>query len=352
MPPPPHILVLYNLPTLPPDHHDAVSEHDIVEISEQIAVLLRERGFTVSWRGVGRDPQDLLEVLRTVRPDAVFNLFEGFAEDGQTEATAAGLMEWLMMPFTGSPSQTLSLSRDKMLTKHLLLGAGLPTAAFAVVDGLPCPKLSLQWPVIVKPANQDGSVGIEQANVVSSQEQLEDRIASLLERFGPPVLVEEFIPGREFHVTLIEEFNGGGGPVTPTVVPLTEVVFEDPDPTVWPIYSFDAKWTAESREFQTTPLVCPVPLAADLQARIDQICRDAYRLLGCRDYARVDLRMTPEGKLYILEVNPNPYISSYAVIDGLEAMGRTHPDFIVDVARRALARSTVSQIREKSVSVA
>lgn len=349
--PQPHVLVLYNQPVLPPDHPDAVSEVDILDVSGHIARLLRENGFAVSLRGVGRNPQELLDLLRTLKPAAVFNLFEGLATDGQTEATAAGIMEWMAVPFTGSPAHTLSLGRDKILTKCLLQGAGLPTARFFVVDHLPCPACGIDWPVIIKPGRQDGSVGIEQASVVTSQAQLEQRVAQVLTRYGPPVLVERFIPGREFHVMVVQSFTEDGGPVPPTVLPMTEVLFQDNDPATWPIYSFDAKWATNSREFLTTPLACPVVLEPALQARLNRLCCEAFRLMSCRDYARVDVRMTPEGEFYILEVNPNPFINSIAVIDGLAALGRTHEAFITDMMRRAIARGA-RRAGGNSISVA
>src|SRR5262249_8599197 len=157
----------------------------------------------------------------------------------------------------------------------------------------------------------------------------------VLEWYGPPVLVERFIRGREFHVSVLEEYREDGASRPPTVLPLTEVRFEDDDPAVWPIYSFQAKWSTDSREYRTTPLVCPVALEPALHARLDRLCREAFRLLGCRDYARVDVRMSPEGEFSILEVNPNPFINSIAVIDGLAAVGRTHADFVTALMRRA-----------------
>jgi D-alanine-D-alanine ligase len=243
------------------------------------------------------------------------------------------------VPFTGSPAATLTIGRDKMLTKRLLLGSGLPTPAFFVVEQLPCPPCGIDWPVIVKPGRQDGSVGIEQASVVTSQPQLERQVAAVLERYGPPVLVEEF--------------NPNGDEALPTVLPLTEVRFDDDSPSVWPIYSFDAKWAEESREYETTPLICPVPLEPALHARLDRLAVEAFRLLGCRDYGRVDFRMTPEGEFYILEVNPNPFINNLALRDGLEVLGRTPKEFIANLMRRALARGAVrGRAGQGSMSVA
>src|SRR5262249_16858271 len=137
-------------------------------------------------------------------PAVVFNLFEGNLDNAATESYVAGLLEWHGVPFTGSPMHTLSLARAKHLTKPLLRGAGLPTADFMVVDELPVPPCDLDWPVIVKPAQQDASVGLDQESVCTNQSQLEQRVRYILETYGAPVLVEEFIDGREFNVALVE----------------------------------------------------------------------------------------------------------------------------------------------------
>src|SRR6202035_1220730 len=125
----------------------------------------------------------LLDGLRRRRPDVVFNLFEGTADHGTTEAYVAGLLDWLHLPFTGSPFHTLCLARSKHLTKHLFQGAGLPTPEFFIVEDLPTPPCRLEWPVIVKPAQQDASVGLDQGSVVTDQERLDARVACLLRNY-------------------------------------------------------------------------------------------------------------------------------------------------------------------------
>src|SRR5262249_21649519 len=129
---------------------------------------------------------------------------EGAADDLDTEDYMAALLEWLDIPYTGSPFRTLALARNKHVAKRLLRGGGLPTPDFLVVDRLPGPPCIIPWPVIVKPAAQDASVGLDQGSVVQDQEGLRLRVEDLLRRYGPPVLVEAFIGGREFNVGVIE----------------------------------------------------------------------------------------------------------------------------------------------------
>src|SRR5437660_922274 len=149
------VLILFNEPVLPPGHPDAESEHEILYTVDAVHETLTGAGYEVHRLGLARDPYPLVSGLRRLRPDVVFNLFEGLADFGHTEAHVAGVLEWSGLPFTGSPFQTLSLARSKHLTKHLLQGAGLPTPGFFVVDEAPAPECPLDWPVIVKPALED-----------------------------------------------------------------------------------------------------------------------------------------------------------------------------------------------------
>ena len=341
----PKILVIYNEPVLPASHPDAASEHDIVETSATIAELIAECGYDASRIGFSTDPSVLLDRLRIDPPDAVFNLFEGLANRTATEISVAALLEWLDVPFSGSPSTAIALGRDKIRTKYLLQAAGLPTSAFAVAYEPGPVHWAGPWPVIVKPACQDSSVGIEQASVVSNRSELEERVAAVLDAFGPPVLIEEFIGGREFHVNMRDVPDDDGQPSVRELIPLAEIRFDyEPGRTLWPIYSFDAKWNVTSEEYLSTPLDTPVILPEALMDRIRTLTLATWRLLGLRDYARLDVRLCKNGDPYILEVNPNPYLCSIALTRGLEAMGRTHREMIHDIVRLTLGRSQVSSI--------
>src|SRR5262245_8301343 len=145
---PPKVLILYNDPVLPDTHPDAISENEILYNVDVVHEALRAAGYRVARLGISHDPATLVGGLRVHRPDVVFNLFEGTADHGQTEAYAAGLLQWLGVPFTGSPFEALALARTKHLTKRLLRGAGLPTAEFVVVEVEPLPPCPLDWPVI------------------------------------------------------------------------------------------------------------------------------------------------------------------------------------------------------------
>jgi D-alanine-D-alanine ligase len=332
----PSVLVLFNQPILPVEHPDAGSEHDILETAEDTFDILKAAGFRTSQLGINYDPQPLLDLLKSKRPDAVFNLFEGIPTQTGTEVSAAALLEWLNIPFTGCPSSALALGRDKIRTKYLLSAAGIPTPDFVVIDSLPVPRWRRAWPAIVKPAYQDASVGIDQGSVVTSQKQLDDRVKFVLANYGPPVLVERFIAGREFHVNIVERRENPLAP--PLVLPLAEIAFTSDRPGHWPIYTFIAKWDEASEEYASSPLRAPIELPADDFARIERIAQRAFRVLQCRDYARIDVRMDSENRFYVLEMNPNPYLNSLALVNGLNATGRSHEWLLVEMALAAIGR--------------
>ena len=336
---PPRLLAVSNRPVLPADHPDAPSEHDIIDTAKEVCAMLAEAGFDVRHAECDRDPRELMSALRKHKPDAVVNLFEGLATQTGTEISVAALYEWLGVSFTGCGSSAIALGRDKFRSKRILQGAGLPTARFIAVEQLPIPRWDFAYPAIVKPAMQDSSVGIAQASVVTNAEEMARRVGYVLATYGAPVLVEEFIVGRELHVNLFEE-AGPDGRTRLVHVPIAEIVFEyEPEQNLWPIYSFDAKWSLESEEYLCTPLEAPVIFPDAIARRIAEVAAEAFRLVGCRDSARIDVRLTPEGVPYVLEVNPNPYLLSAALRRGLEAMDRTHADYLVAISKNALARA-------------
>ncbi|QEL15218.1 GNAT family N-acetyltransferase [Limnoglobus roseus] len=332
----PRITVLYNEPTLPPDHPDAASEHDVLDTTDIIAKVLQTAGLPVSRLGITDNVEALIAGLKAQSPDAVFNLFEGTAKWGNTEAYVAGVLELLRVPFTGSSVQPVTLAKSKTLTKHLLQSAGLPTAKFLMLESLPVPVDPLPWPVIVKPGLEDASIGIDQKSVVKNQQELEARVEYVLKTYGPPVLIEQFVRGREFHIAV---WDRGDGPFT---LPFTEIVFleQEGDDPLWPIVSFDAKWKPDSRDYKATPVKNPPdPIPPAVERMLSDICVRASELVGYRDYSRVDVRLDANDQAYILEVNPNPCINPLAgVAAALTTAKVEYADFILTLVRSALKR--------------
>jgi D-alanine-D-alanine ligase len=331
------VLVLFNAPTLPADHPDAVAERDVLNSVEIIHGYLAEAGYEARRLGISANPGPLVEWLATEPPDAVFNLFEGTAVMNQTEATVAGILEWHGVPFTGCPMSAMVVCRQKALVKNLLRGAELPTADFVLIDDEPALASVAwkgSWPVFVKPANEDASVGIELGSVVATPLELRERLRWLARRYRPPFLVEAYLPGREFNVGVIDD-------PTPIVLPVSEIVFAPPtdDPSWKPVVTYASKWQPGSAEDLAALPRCPAAAPPALAEELRTLALAAYRLTGCRDYARVDLRLDAAGKPNILEVNPNPDFSPDAgLARALAASGRGHREFALRLVERLLKR--------------
>lgn len=330
------VVVLFNQPVLPTGHPEADSEEWVRTAVEDISELFTAAGFHVSQLGIGRNLGALPSQLAGRRPDVVFNLFEGLADRPETEVAVARLLERMQVPFTGSPSRALRLALNKHLAKRRLRAAGLPTPWFCVVHRVPPKDAALPWPVIVKPARRDASEGIDQGSVVTRAPALARRVADLLDQYGPPVLIEQFLPGREFTVALIE---------TPKLVPLpiTEVQFSLSAAVPWPILSYAAKWHPDSAEYEAMDMLKGVSLPPALSQKLVGLATRAYRALGCRDYGRIDLRMTEAGEPMILEVNANPDMCPTACFARtLEAAGIDRARLITDLIHQAAARGTMT----------
>jgi D-alanine-D-alanine ligase len=321
----PHVVILHD------DAEPGTERSDVIAVER----YLSDAGFQVTplcLDGVLCEPETVLTGLRRLQPDAVFNLYEGSIDRPEGEALVAGLLEWLSLPFTGSPSFALRLALNKPLAKRLLLGAGIPTPDFFVVHQLPVPTCPLDWPVIVKPGAEDGSIGIDQGSVVTDRQSLTKRVAHLLERYGPPVLIEEFLDGRELKVGLIE---------LPELrpLPIGEIQHLEREPGFWPLVTHEGKWAPESRDYLATPPCFPEDLSPKLIRRLQRLALSAFRLFGCRDYASIDFRLNSAGKPYVLEVNPNPHFNpADEFAQTLRVAGLTHRKFTVELVKAALRR--------------
>jgi D-alanine-D-alanine ligase len=335
----PRTLLAYNQPVLAADDPAYASEVDILETVLEIEKALQAEGLETAQVGYARRPHALFDAIEQFSPDVIFNLFEGEADRSETEISNAATLEWIGIPFTGSNSTTIALGRDKIRTKFLLQGAGIPTCPFAVVERLPVPFWTKAWPAIVKPCYQDASVGIDQESVVTDQEQLAARVSYVLEKFGGPVIVEQFVSGREFHVNLIESPGLEPGSPELIVVPPAEVEFDAVEGrSLWPIYSYSAKWDEESIEYKSRPIRTALTLPDPLNSRITEVCCAAYRLMGMQDYGRVDVRLTADDQIFVIEVNPNPYLNSIMLVDGLRKMEKSFSSFARDITVNALMR--------------
>lgn len=325
------VTTVYNLPTLSQNHPEAVSERAIEDSVAAVEQSLVAEGFEVSALGAGRERHRFIADLKRHRPDVVFNLFEGLADDPQTEVSVAREIESTGIPMTGCSSVSLRLAGDKCLAKHLLTITGLPTPNSFAVESLPIGPCPLRWPVIAKPSLYDASIGIDECSVVTDQSRLVRRIEYLLGRYRGRVLVEEFIAGAEFSVAVIELAEM-------RTLPMMEYEFVDKSSGRWPLLTYDAKWSPGSRDYLVTPLRHAATPPGQLGNQLNDLARRAFRTLECRHYARVDFRVCPSGRVYVLEVNLNPDLSPNGCFAGaLASAGWSHANFVVALVNAALA---------------
>jgi D-alanine-D-alanine ligase len=266
--------------------------------------------------------------LKGLKADVVFNLFEGFAGRPETEAMIAKILEEAGIPHTGCPSSTLSLALDKAKTKDIILGAGILTPRYQLLTPETLDAFDLAFPCIVKPCSEDASHGISESSVVYNRDLLKSQLNKICGLFGGRALIEEFLEGREFNTTVLGNKN-------PRALAISEIVYSLPE-GIPKILTFSAKWEDGSVYFQGTMPVCPAEIGEKKQRRISAIALKAYKLLGCRGYARVDLREDSLGDPKVLEINPNPDITpgSGAARQAVAA-GMTYSGFIEEVIRLA-----------------
>jgi D-alanine-D-alanine ligase len=284
-----------------------LSEVGVLEEKEDIARALQAIGFKPSIFNVDEDLSRLVTFLKEQQPDVIFNLCESVGNVSTHEMHVASVYELMGIPYTGSDALTLGIALDKVRVKEILLYNGLPTPRFQLFKSPVRLTLdeNMQFPLIVKPAREDASVGIEPASVVTGLPELRKRVRYIVEEFDQPALVEEFIDGRELNVAIL-------GNRKPVVFPISEIDMSTLPKQYPRIITYNAKWMKGTDEYEHTKGVCPALLPPQLEADIKEMALTAYRLLGCRDYARVDFRLTKDHQPYILEVNPNPDISDDA----------------------------------------
>lgn len=325
------VAIAHNAPADPRRPGPAAEPHLIHEEIPIIEQVLADAGWEPLTIPVGRDIPGALRQLADRSPRAVVNLCDDLPGGSAHEMHFAGALELLALPYTGAPPLALGLCRDKVKTKLLLRAHGIPTAPFVLAESDPPSLGGLSFPLIAKPALEDGSLGITDASVVSGEAAARRSIAAIRERYGP-VLVEEFIEGRELNAPLL-----GNNPPRP--LPVSEIDFSGLPAGAPHICGYEAKWEQTDPRYAGTVGVCPAPLTEELQRQIEGWSALAFRALGLRDYARIDWRLSPSRGLVALEANPNPDLSpSSGFLRSLKAAGLDYPTFIVPMVEETIAR--------------
>jgi D-alanine-D-alanine ligase len=336
---PPVVAVLYNV-----DYEDSspdgdpgyAARADVGHVAAGIARELDDGAHDVQLVPVDGDLTALRERLAEIDPDCAFNLCESLAGDTRLESAVPLILELLGIPFTGSPPEALRYALYKDRVKRRLEAAGIPTPRACVMTRAsdPCPLV--EFPLIVKPVREDGSVGISSKSVVHNEEDLRARVGEIVASFRQPCLVEQFVDGRELNVALF------GYPAA-RVLPLSEIDFSALPAGSPPIVSYEAKWNEGSLEdLGTRPVLHPT-LPPAIAARVRRVAVEAFRAIGMRDYGRVDVRLAANGIPYVIDVNPNCDLSPHAgMARAAAAVGMDYRALVKLLVRYALRRKRAS----------
>jgi len=311
-----------------------LSEIGVVEEMNDTKAALNSLGYKTTTFNVDGDILRLIDYLREEKPDLIFNIVECVENESIQEMNVASVYELLKIPYTGASPLTLGMALNKPLVKEILSYHGIKTPKFQVFRSPEKIVLNedMQFPLFVKPSREDASVGVEDGSVVYNLSTLRRRVRYIFQEFDQPALVEEYIDGRELNVAII-------GSRKPLVLPISEIDFSGLTEGMHRIVTYEAKWMHGTIAYEGTKGVCPAPLTPTQESKIKDIALRCFEIFGCRDYARIDFRLTKEGVPYVLEVNPNPDISDDAgFARSARAYGFTFPEVVGKIVESALER--------------
>ena len=308
---------------------------DIKDIADNIVAVLVRHGYQAMGLGITDDIPLAIRSLRELAPAVVFNLCESIRGDNRFEGLLPLLLDLEGISYTGSGAFPLLLALHKDKTKEVLRARGVPTPAAVLLDNPDSSRVTLDFPLIVKPAREDASVGICSASVVRDRQALDDRVKYVLAHYRQPVLVEQYIEGREIYVSLLERSGD-----RPQIFPFFEIDFSDMPSDRPRIVSFEGKWVEDSVEYRGTRPVRCEGLSPALRTRVAETALAAFEAIGLRDYARMDVRLAPDDVPYVIDVNPNCDLSDLAggFSKAARAGGLSYEKVILRLVDLALSR--------------
>lgn len=328
-----NIILLVDPVTIPPEdpHFQGTPDKPITEY--HVCEALRLLGHRVTVLGAEYDIAGVAQALTDENPDLVFNLTEQFCGDRRLDKNIAALLELLEIPFTGAGAIGLMLARDKGLCKQILTLHKIRVPNFVALPPRRAIRIqrNLPYPMVVKPAFEDSSEGLSNASVVYDPEALRERATFIHDRWKQPAIAEEYIEGRELYVSVL-------GNRRLTVLPPRECAFNAEGDQGPLILTYRCKWDDDYREKWKITFGF-AELEPAVLKNIERVCKRAYRALQLQDYGRMDLRLTPDNKLVILEANPNPDIAyGEEVAEAAERIGINYETLIDKIIHLALRR--------------
>ena len=300
------ILVLLHEDLVPPASIDGLSEAEVAPFKTEfdVTATLREMGHTVWPLGVGSDLSVIKSAVDRLNPDIAFNLLEEFDGVGVFDAHVVSYLEMIKLPYTGCNPRGLMLAHNKAVAKMICRYHRINVPRFEVVPLGKNVKHTgkLKWPVIVKSLTEEGSVGISQASIVHDPDKLAERVAFVHRTIGTDAIVEQYIDGRELYVGVL-------GNERLTTLPIWELDFAKLRPDAPRIATGRIKWDYKYQQQIGLESMAAGDLPDGLDRKIPHLCKRVFRALSLSGYARIDLRLTEAGKVYLLEANPNPQLA-------------------------------------------
>jgi D-alanine-D-alanine ligase len=298
-----------------------------------VMAALVELGHTAEHLAIFDDVDLVRQKMESFAPDVLFNLVEQFKNNPGFDQNIVSLLEMQGVPFTGCGATGLTLCKHKGISKKILGHHGIATPNFVVIprgQRIGGPR-KLKFPILVKPVKDEASYGISQASFVQNEEQFRERIAFIHEKHNSDAIAEEYIDGRELYVGLM-------GNTRLTVFPIRELIFREVPPNEPKIATYKAKWDEEYRKRWGLDGQFAEDLEPALVAEIEQMCKDIYRLLTIDGYARIDLRLAADNKIYFIEANPNPHLASDEdFAQSAERAGLKYPQLINSIIRLGMS---------------
>jgi D-alanine-D-alanine ligase len=307
-------------------------KHDREEIFEALEKL----GHAAVYQVVDGRDQSLIALARC-DADLFFNLTESYAGDDTMDMNLAAYLDLLGKPYTGAGPHALYLAQDKALAKKIFAFHGIRTPFFATsYRGKLDHSHDIAFPLIVKPTSEDGSIGIDNGSVVGSVKELMERIHYIHEEFDSPALIEEYIEGREIYAAVLGNEN-------PEVLPMVELDLSRLPEGTPRIAGKEVKWEKDTEAYRVTKSAPAEDLDEETVKRLSDTALAVYQALKLRDYGRIDMRLTKEGEVYVIEANPNPWLSSGAEFHmAARKAGRNYSQLISEIVDLARARYTAA----------
>jgi D-alanine-D-alanine ligase len=329
------VAILFDDPAATPARGPAGEDcGPVLPVVRAIDASLQSRGAESTPVQIRKGEYGFIRSLEEARPDLIVNIADSLFGETQLEPTLAGILESLGIPFTGTGSKGLALALDKSVAKGVLQSHGLPAPRGQVLLPGEAPlEGSSLLPAIVKPAAEDGSIGIAVESVVETEKALRDRVEYIWATYRQGALVEEYLEGREINVAV-----WGNGPLLRPLPP-SEIDYGGFPEGLPRICTLAAKWDEASPEFTGSQPVCPAPVPTEILDSLNRIAVRSFEIFHLQDFGRIDFRLDADGEPFVIDVNPNPDISPDAGFPrATQAAGYDYAQTIEEIGRLALAR--------------